>query len=123
MNDTGRNVGGDRPKVDTPLTRYFYTEWKRSGITLSEIALATGKSISTVAAVINGTRGGVQERSIPTIRAIAEAMSLDPDEAERRAGVDLPDELEQMIRRDKKLSRAQKEQMLDQYRRFTRRNR
>lgn len=116
-------MGDSGPKVDTPLTRYFYMEKKRSGITLREIADASGWSVSTVAAVINGTRGGVQERSIPTIRAIAAAMGLDPNEAERLASVELPDEFEQMVRRNPKLSRAQKDQMIEQYRRFTRRKR
>src|SRR6059058_6069237 len=115
MTHTGRNMGGKGPKVPTPLTLYFYREKERSGITLRQLADATGLSISMVGAVINGTRGDSQERSVETIRAIASALGLDPDEAERLSGIERPDEFVEMVRRNPILSRAQKEELLEQY--------
>lgn len=121
MNNTGRNRPGEGPNIRTPLSLYFHKEWKRSGLTFRQIARDSGVSLSMVSKVIQGERGGQQARGIPTIRAIATAMGLDPDEAERLANIDLPDEFEKLLLANPTLSRAQKKEMQEMYRRFTRR--
>jgi transcriptional regulator with XRE-family HTH domain len=97
----------------TALSRYFYDAYRASGLTYETVARRSKISRSTVWAYIQGTRGGAgQPRSARAIRAIAEALDLDPDHAVDLAGSRDPSGLAAAIRDDKTLSKREREALL-----------
>lgn len=99
--------------MSTPLSRYFYAAWKRSGVTLEKVGRDAGVALSTVGHYIQGKRGGgKQARTVGTIRAIAEALDVDPDEAVRLAGVEDKSPVSQAILDDPSLTKRDKQTLI-----------
>lgn len=111
----GRGSGG--PSTPTPLSVFFYAAYEASGLTFEEIAARSGLSLPTVAAYINGTRGGRQARTAPRIELIAEALGVDPKEALRLARLGTDPGVVRMILGDPRLPKWLRDKALSDYER------
>lgn len=116
-------MGAGGPKNPTPLALAFYKAYRESGRTYKSIAAETDVSWQTVAAYISGTRGGDQNRSERTIRQIAAALGMEPDQAVDLSGIVPEGGAERGILADPTVSRRDKEELLGMLRGMRRRRR
>lgn len=78
----------DGPTNPTRLAVAFYAAYKRSRFrSYEELADEIGSTRSTVSAYLNGMRGGGRRDTGTTIRLLAAALGMDPDEAVELSGV------------------------------------